>query len=212
MAKEIKSANATFEKAIKKPLKQKGTPNTKNISVLKSTGLNKKEILHSLRLMLLARGIDNKAMNLLKQGRTFFHIAGSGHEAIQTAVGKAIDPNNDWLFPYYRDLAVVLTAGVTPADFFLECFAKADDPSSGSRQLPCHWGAKKINLPSQSSATGTQFLHAVGVALSLKRQNKNNFAYVSSGEGTTSQGEFHEAVNWASREKLPVLFLIENNK
>lgn len=212
MAKEIKSANVSIEKAVKEPLKQKGTLNKKNISMLKSTGLNKQEILGSLRLMVLARGIDTKAMNLLKQGRTFFHIAGAGHEAIQTAIGKAIDPKNDWLFPYYRDLAVVLAVGVTPVDFFLECFAKADDPSSGARQLPCHWGAKKINLPSQSSPTGTQFLQAVGVALSLKRQNKNNFAYVSSGEGTTSQGEFHEAVNWSSREKLPVLFLIENNK
>ncbi len=212
MAKEIKSTTVTIEKEVKKSLKQKGTSNKKNISVLKSTGLNKQQILDSLRLMLLARGIDNKAMNLLKQGRTFFHIAGSGHEAIQTAVGMAIDSNNDWLFPYYRDLAVVLAAGTTPVDFFMECFSKADDPNSGARQLPCHWGSKKINLPSQSSPTGTQFLQAVGTALSLKRRNKNNFVFVSSGEGTTSQGEFHEAVNWASREKLPVLFLIENNK
>ncbi len=212
MAKEIKSDNSIVEIEEKEPLKKKGKMKKNNNSILKNTGMNKEEILDSLRLMLLARGIDNKAMNLLKQGRTFFHIAGSGHEAIQTAVGKAIDGKNDWLFPYYRDLAVVLAAGTTPTDFFLECFAKADDPNSGSRQLPSHWGSKKINLPSQSSPTGTQFLQAVGAALSLKRRNKNHFAYVSSGEGTTSQGEFHEAVNWASREKLPVLFLIENNK
>ena len=212
MAKEIKFANTGGESVEKETLKKKGIVKKNNISILKSTGLNKKEILDSLRLMLLSRGIDTKAMNLLKQGRTFFHIAGSGHEAIQTAVGQAIDGQNDWLFPYYRDLAVILSAGITPVDFFLECFAKAEDPSSGARQLPCHWGSRKINLPSQSSPTGTQFLQAVGVAISLRRKNKNNFVYVSSGEGTTSQGEFHEAVNWASREKLPVLFVIENNK
>ena len=212
MAKEFKPTNNNAEAIGENSKKENVSMRKKDDSILKITGMSKKEILKSMRLMLLSRGIDNKAMNLLKQGRTFFHIAGSGHEAIQTAIGKAIDGKNDWLFPYYRDLAVVLSAGTTPVDFFLECFAKADDPNSGARQLPCHWGSRKINLPSQSSPTGTQFLQAVGAALSLKRQNKNNFAYVSSGEGTTSQGEFHEAVNWASREKLPVLFLIENNK
>lgn len=166
----------------------------------------------ALRLMLLSREIDNKAMNLLRQGKTFFHIAAAGHEAVQTAVGMNINPQNDWLFPYYRDLTLVLTAGVTPKEFFLQCFAKADDPSSGGRQLPCHYGHPKIKLPSQSSNTGTQFLQAVGTALASVREGKDSITYVSGGEGTTSQGEFHEAINWASREKLPVLFLIENNK
>jgi 2-oxoisovalerate dehydrogenase E1 component len=176
------------------------------------TDLNKEELLKVLRHMLVSRSIDNKAMNLLRQGKTFFHIAGAGHEAIQTAVGFSLDSKKDWLFPYYRDVAVVLAAGVTPEEFFLQCFAKADDPASGARQLPCHWGHPNINLPSQSSPTGTQFLQAVGAALSIVRTGKKGVAYVSSGEGTTSQGEFHEAVNWASREKLPVLFVIENNK
>jgi len=172
MAKDIKSEIGTTETVEKKSLKRKNNSIEKDSSILKSTELNKKELLDSLRLMLLSRGIDDKAMNLLKQGRTFFHIAGSGHEAIQTAVGKAIDGQNDWLFPYYRDLAVILAAGTTPSDFFLECFAKADDPNSGARQLPCHWGSKKINLPSQSSPTGTQFLQAVGVALSFKEKKQ----------------------------------------
>ena len=172
----------------------------------------KEELLKILRHMLVARGIDNKAMNLLRQGKTFFHIAGAGHEAIQTAIGFSLDPHRDWLFPYYRDLAVVLAAGVKPDEFFLQCFAKENDPSSGGRQLSCHWGHPNINLPSQSSPTGTQFLQAVGTALSMVRTRKEGIAYVSSGEGTTSQGEFHEAINWASREKLPVLFVIENNK
>lgn len=166
----------------------------------------------ALRLMLVSREIDQKAMNLLKQGKTFFHIAAAGHEAIQTAVGMNLNPQKDWLFPYYRDLCLVLTAGISPADFFLQCFAKADDPSSGGRQLPCHYGHPHIKLPSQSSNTGTQFLQAVGTALASVRGGIDSITYVSSGEGTTSQGEFHEAINWASREKLPVLFVIENNK
>ena len=169
-------------------------------------------LLNVLRLMLTSRAIDNRAMNLLRQGKTFFHIAGAGHEAIQVATGLQLEPNKDWLFPYYRDMGLVLTAGVTPEEFFLQCFAKADDPASGGRQLPTHWGSKRFNLPSQSSPTGTQFLQAVGTALASVRKGENNISYVSSGEGTTSQGEFHEAVNWASREKLPVLFVIQNNK
>jgi 2-oxoisovalerate dehydrogenase E1 component len=197
---------------------KKGNSNWKNMgnngaskNNLKSD-LKKLELLKVLRHMIVARGIDNKAMNLLRQGKTFFHIAGAGHEAIQTALGFSLDPKTDWLFPYYRDLALILAAGITPTEFFLQCFAKVDDPSSSARQLPCHWGHPNINLPSQSSPTGTQFLHAVGAALSMVRTNKKGIAYVSSGEGTTSQGEFHEAINWASRDKLPVLFVIENNK
>jgi 2-oxoisovalerate dehydrogenase E1 component len=175
-------------------------------------GFKKEALLSVLKNMLFARNIDNKAMNLLRQGKTFFHIAGAGHEAVQTAAGMLIDPKIDWLFPYYRDIALIILAGITPKEFFLQCFAKEDDPSSGGKQLPCHWGSSRINLPAQSSPTGTQFLNAAGAALSIRKRNSKGLAYVSSGEGTTSQGEFHEAVNWASRDKLPVLFLIENNK
>jgi len=173
---------------------------------------NSTEMLRDLRLMLLARAIDNKAMNLLRQGKTFFHIAVSGHEAIQVVVGTSLDPQKDWLFPYYRDLALSLSVGTTPYEFFLSCFAKADDPSSGGRQLPGHWGHAKLNFPTQSSPTGTQYLQAVGTALASVKTGNPCVSYVSSGEGTTSQGEFHEAVNWASREKLPVLFVVQNNK
>lgn len=174
--------------------------------------LSRDELLRALRLMLLSRNIDTKAMNLLRQGKTFFHIAGAGHEAVQVAAAMQVDSAKDWLFPYYRDLAFVLTAGVTPKDFFLQCFAKEDDPSGGGRQLPGHFGHTDLNIPAQSSPTGTQFLNAVGAALASLRKGVKTVTYVSSGEGTTSQGEFHEAVNWASREKLPVLFLIQNNK
>lgn len=165
-----------------------------------------------LRKMLVARQIDSKSMNLLRQGRSFFHIAGSGHEAIQVALSEYLDPHKDWIFPYYRDLALTLSLGVTPYEYFLQVLAKAADPSSGARQLPGHFGSNRLNIPTQSSPTGTQFLQAVGTALAAKRTSSGAISYVSSGEGTTSQGEFHEAVNWASREKLPVLFVIQNNK
>ncbi len=212
MAKRSLKNNSITKKSNNKKSSSNGKSNSQGKLKLSDTGLNKDQIVKILRTMLLARGIDNKAMNLLRQGKTFFHIAGSGQEAIQTAVGNILNPKKDWLFPYYRDLAVVLSAGVTPKEFFLECFAKADDPASGARQLPEHWGHQDINLPSQSSPTGTQFLQAVGVALAAVKRGDKVISYVSSGEGTTSQGEFHEAVNWASREKLPVLFVVENNK
>jgi 2-oxoisovalerate dehydrogenase E1 component len=200
-----KHAKNTETKTVKENVRNNG-------SVRRNTGLSDKELLNVLRTMLLSRNIDNKAMNLLRQGKTFFHIAGAGHEAIQVAAGLHLDSKVDWLFPYYRDVALVLSAGLTPTEFFMQCFAKADDPASGGRQLPCHWGHTEFNLPAQSSPTGTQFLQAVGTALASKRKNIDSISYVSSGEGTTSQGEFHEAINWASREKLPVLFVIQNNK
>lgn len=202
---EKKETKASIEKkSIANELKNNGSNNSL---------LSKEEFVKALRLMLLARSIDNKAMNLLKQGKSFFHIAGSGHEGVQVAIGMQINPQVDWLFPYYRDMALSLSVGMTPTDFFLACFAKASDPACGGRQLPCHWGMKRTsNFPTQSSPTGTQFLQAVGTALASVRNGIKNISYVSSGEGTTSQGEFHEAVNWASREKLPVLFHIQNNK
>jgi len=193
----------------------------KNVSVKPTNGkdskkdsdnFTKKELVDTLRMMLLARAIDQKAMNFLRQGKTFFHIAGAGHEAIQAALGLQLNMENDWFFPYYRDLALILYSGVTPKEFFLGCFAKDSDPASGGRQLPCHWGSRRNRLVSQSSPTGTQFLQAVGTALAVVKQSEKRITYVSSGEGTTSQGEFHEAVNWASRDKLPVLFVIQNNK
>jgi 2-oxoisovalerate dehydrogenase E1 component len=195
---------------INKPEENKSNGKDSSHDNGKNSGVE--EILKNLHTMMVARQIDTKAMNLLRQGKTFFHIAGSGHEAIQTVIGSKLDPKKDWLFPYYRDLAVALSVGVTPYEFFLQCFAKADDPSSGGRQLPGHWGHKNINMPSQSSPTGSQFLQAVGTAMASVKSGNPTISYASSGEGTTSQGEFHEAVNWASREKLPVMFVIENNK
>ncbi len=216
MSKKNSSKNESSNNQIMtENLKTQGSNGKSNQheEVVGSNPLSEKDfLLKALRIMLLSRNIDNKAMNLLRQGKTYFHIAGAGHEAIQTAVGLSLDPNKDWLYPYYRDLAVILSAGIKPLEFFLQCFAKEDDPATGARQLPCHWSSKKLNIPTQSSPTGTQFLNAVGTALAMVKKGERNITYVSSGEGTTSQGEFHEAVNWASREKLPVLFVIENNK
>jgi 2-oxoisovalerate dehydrogenase E1 component len=175
-------------------------------------GLSKDELMNALRLMILSRTIDHKVMNLIKQGKAHFHIAGAGHEAIQVACGLAMKKRIDWAFPYYRDMCFSLTVGVKPEDVLLSFLAKEDDPFTGGRQMPCHWASKEFNIPTQSSPTGTQFLQAVGAALSLRKQGINGVVYASSGEGTTSEGEFHEAVNWAAREKLPVVFVIQNNK
>jgi len=175
-------------------------------------GMTKAELMNALRLMYTSRQLDGKAMNLLKQGKSFFHLAAAGHEAAQVACGLAMRPGIDWAFPYYRDLAFMLALGIKPQDFFMQHLAKADDIMTGGRQMPNHWGAKELNVPTQSSPTGTQFLQAVGVALSHKKSGSNAVTYVSSGEGTTSEGEFHEAVNWASRDKLAVVFVIQNNK
>ncbi len=216
MAKKNSSkGDIVVEKKNKAEFEQKNLGSGKSLNlqpVESEKTFSKDELLKALRFMLRARQIDKKAMNLLRQGKTFFHIAGAGHEAIQVALGLTLNPKEDWYYPYYRDFALVITSGIEPKNFFSQCFAKEADPSSGGRQLPTHWGSNEINLPAQSSPTGTQFLQAVGTALSMKKQGIKNITYVSSGEGTTSQGEFHEAINWASREKLPVLFVIENNK
>lgn len=209
--------NNTDTKKSQKKSKKNEKPSNGNGKNLKTgssnvMNFNKSELVETLKIMLRSRLIDEKAMKLLKQGKTFFHIAAAGHEAIQIAVGLQLDPQKDWMFPYYRDLGIVLTAGMTPEEAFLGTFGKATDPASGGKQLPVHFGMSRTNLPSQSSPTGTQFLQAVGTALASVKRNEKTISYVSSGEGTTSQGEFHEAVNWASREKLPVLFVIQNNK
>jgi 2-oxoisovalerate dehydrogenase E1 component len=175
-------------------------------------GLKSEDLVNILKLMLTSRQFDFKAMNVLKQGKSFFHMAAAGHEAAQVAAALQMRPGVDWAFPYYRDTAFILTLGIQIKELFLHYLAKADDSMSGGRQMPNHWSSKKLNIPSQSSPTGTQFLQAIGVALANKKKKIESVVYVSSGEGATSEGEFHEAINWASRDKLPVVFFIENNK
>ena len=162
--------------------------------------------------LIKSRQMDQKMLIMLKQGKSYFHIGGSGHEAVQTAFAYAMQPGFDWAFPYYRDLAFVLQYGVTIEEIFLNFLARAEDPSSGGRQMSNHYGHKKQRIVTQSSPTGTQYLQAVGCALGARKNGKDEVVYVSSGEGTTAQGDFHEAINWATRDKLPVIFLIQNNK
>jgi 2-oxoisovalerate dehydrogenase E1 component len=126
-------------------------------------------------------------------------------------VASALRPGHDWAFPYYRDIGFVLRYGMTTRDVFLAALHRGEDPSTGARQMPGHWGRKDLRIINQSSPTGTQYLQAVGVALAASREKTDEVVYVSSGEGATSEGEFFEAVNWAAREKLPVIFFVQDN-
>ena len=178
----------------------------------KLNGYSKKDLLDIYKKMALARRLDEKQLIMLKQGKAFFHIGCSGHEASQMAAAQNMIPGKDWSYPYYRDAALCLGLGMTSKEQLLSFLAKADDPNSGGRQMPQHYGHKDLRIVSQSSPTGTQFLQAVGCAMSRKWENNHEIVYVSSGEGSTSEGEFHEALNWASREKLPIIFHIQDNE
>jgi len=182
-------------------------------SGLRFEGLDPDTLIRAFRLMHTARRLDDREITLKRQNRIFFQISGAGHEAVQVAAGLVLRPGHDWIYPYYRDRALCLTLGVTPYEMLLQAVGAAADPSSGGRQMPSHWGAPKLNIVTASSPTGTQFVQAVGCAEAgrLLRANSEEVTLVAGGEGSTSEGEFWEALNAACLRRLPVLFLIEDN-
>ncbi len=188
------------------------------VTPLKSSGaqarsaVDPKTLLEAYRQMVLARKIDEKAIVLYKQNKCHFQIGCAGHEAVQVAAAHVLKPSHDWFYPYYRDMALCVALGMTSREMMLNIINKAADPNSGGRQMPMHYGHKALNIVSQSSPTGTQFLQAVGAAVAIRYRGGDEVVYVSAGEGTTSQGAYHEALNWAARERLPIIFLIQDNK
>jgi 2-oxoisovalerate dehydrogenase E1 component alpha subunit len=160
----------------------------------------------------LARALDERIWQLNRAGKAPFVVSGQGHEACLVGAGFALDREMDFLFPYYRDLALCLVFGLTPLDIMLSVFAKADDPLSGSRQMPAHYGSAKHRIVSGSSVVATQIPQASGVAYAAKLRKTGQVTLVCFGEGATSEGDFHEACNFAGIHKLPVIFFCENNR
>ena len=175
-------------------------------------GLSDADVIEMYRLMLLTRRVDDRMWALQRQGRAAFVLGSSGHEAVQVGSVFALDRDRDWVLPYYRDMGVGLAWGFTPVEVFLGVFAKRDDPSSGGRQLPSHWSDPDRRVFTQSSVIGTQFPHAAGIAHGLKLAGDGAVAVVYGGEGATSEGDWHEAMNWAGIHDLPLVCVIENNQ
>jgi 2-oxoisovalerate dehydrogenase E1 component len=208
-------------------------PETAAVSCKDLTGLNPERMIEIYRLMYLSRCVDDREILLKRQQKIFFQISGAGHEALQVAAAMAMRPGYDWFFPYYRDRALCLALGVEPEAMLLQSVGAGTDPASGGRQMPTHWGSRSLHIVSTSSATGTQLLHAVGCAEAGRYFSRHPEAaekaegdyrayrdvvfhgdevvFTALGEGSTSQGEFWEAINTASNRKLPVVFCVEDN-
>ena len=176
-------------------------------------GLDRETFQRAFRIMQMSRRLDDREVMLKRQNRIFFQISGAGHEAIQTAAGLALRPGYDWFHLYYRDRALALALGVTAEDMLLESVGAAAGPASGGRQMPSHWSSPALHIFTGSSPTGTQYLQAVGCAEASRylRPESDEVTLVCGGEGSTSEGEFWEALNAACLLRLPVIFLIEDN-
>ncbi|MCC3358720.1 thiamine pyrophosphate-dependent dehydrogenase E1 component subunit alpha [Bacillus sp. REN16] len=175
-------------------------------------GLSDEAVLEMYETMLLARKIDERMWLLNRAGKIPFVISCQGQEAAQVGAAFALDREKDYVLPYYRDMGVVLTFGMTAKDLMLSGFAKAEDPNSGGRQMPGHFGQKKNRIVTGSSPVTTQVPHAVGVALGGRMEGKDLVSFVTFGEGSSNQGDFHEGANFAAVHKLPVIFMCENNQ
>ena len=185
-------------------------------------GIPHRELIEDFRLACVSRALDDREISLQKQSRVYFQISGAGHEALLLALARHLRPGYDWFFPYYRDRALMLGLGVSPLDILLQAVGSADDPSSGGRQMPCHWGFADKNVVTQSSPTGSQCIPAVGCAEAARYISRrpalpgcsahgDELTYVSLGEGATSEGEFWESLNTACTMHLPVLYLVADN-
>src|SRR5271170_1540958 len=202
-------------------------------TVAVSGGLSHRQMVEIYRLMYLSRRVDDREIMLKRQQKIFFQVSGAGHEALQVGAALALRPAYDWFFPYYRDRALCLALGVTPTDMLLQAVGAATDPASGGRQMPTHWSSRPLHIVSTSSSTTTQLLHAVGCAEAGRYFSRHpeaaqkvegdyrqfcdvefhgdEVSLACVGEGATSQGEFWEAINTASNQKLPVIFCVEDN-
>src|SRR3984957_13317800 len=197
-----------------------------------NAGLSSQDLVNIYRLMYLSRRIDDREIFLKKQQKTFFQVSAAGHEALQVGAALALKPGYDWFFPYYRDRTLCLALGVTPTDMFLQAVGAGTDPASGGRQMPTHWSSRALHIVSTSSSTATQLLHAVsraeaGRAFDRHREiaakaegdyrafhdvafHGDEVSLACVGEGAASQGEFWEAITTASKQKLPVIFSVED--
>jgi len=186
---------------------------SERLAVARAAGLGPEALAQAFRLMYTSRRVDDREILLKRQNKIFFQISCAGHEAIQVAAGMALRAGHDWFFPYYRDRALSLTLGMTPYDMLLQAVGSSEDPSSGGRQMPSHWTNPSLHIVSPSSATGTQFLPAVGCAEAMRylHAGEQRVVLASSGEGATSEGEFWESINQACLLRAPVLFLVQDN-